>query len=176
MEPALPAFRFHPDPVQSGSIERSDERCRACGRVRGFIYTAGCYCVEDLDRELCPWCIADGTAHAKFDVTFHDMTLPAGIEPAVAEEIEQRTPGFDNLNPFDWPECCGSPMAYGEPAGIAEIRARHPGLEPQLLAAVADRFRDARRMLELLRRDGDPCAHVFSCPVCGGERAIVDST
>src|SRR5262245_57695132 len=107
MEPGLPTFRFHPDPVQSGSIERSSAACRACGQARGWIYVAGCYGKVDLDRALCPWCIADGTAHAKFNTTFHDLQLPSDTDAAIIVEIEERTPGFDNFNPFDWPACCG---------------------------------------------------------------------
>lgn len=180
MAQALPVFRFHPDPVRSGSVERATTACLACGQMRGFVYVAGCYASRDLDRALCPWCIADGTAHARFAVVFHELDLPLATPPAVVAEIEQRTPGFATLNPFDWPACCGLPMAYREPAGIAEIRCRHPAVEPQLLDAIAIRFscgrRAARRLMQALARDGDPCAHVFSCIVCGTSDAVVDAT
>jgi uncharacterized protein CbrC (UPF0167 family) len=178
MEQALPAFRFHPDPVQSGSIERSPAACRACGRARGWIYVAGCYAEAELDRALCPWCIADGTAHAKFDVTFHDLTLPEDADPEVVQEIEERTPGFANFNPFDWPSCCGAPMVYHEPAGIAEVRARYPQLEPVLTASIGSELglagAAARRFLESLQRDSDPCVHVFAFPRCRALRGPID--
>jgi uncharacterized protein len=178
MEPALPVFRFHPDPVQSGSIERSAAACRACGRARGWIYVAGCYAEAELDRALCPWCIADGTAHAKFDATFHDLVLPADADPEVIREIAERTPGFANFNPFDWPACCGAPMAYREPAGIAEVRARYPALEAGLMESIVHDLRlagdRARRFLESLQRDFDPCVHVFSCPACRALRGAID--
>ncbi|MCP4306259.1 MAG: CbrC family protein [bacterium] len=35
----LPSFRYHPDPIATGSIRPSDEAvCRRCSRNRGFIY------------------------------------------------------------------------------------------------------------------------------------------
>lgn len=178
MDEALPTFRFHPDPVQSGSVERSGATCRACGRVRGFVYMGPCYGEVDLDGALCPWCIADGNAHAKFATTFHDLTLPDDADPAARAEIEQRTPGFATFNPFAWPSCCGSPMAYLEPAGIAEVRARYRNLEGQLMATIVHDLQlsgcGARQMLESLHRDQEPCVHVFGCGACGSRRGCID--
>jgi len=35
----LPTFRYHPDPLASGSIAASDAACACCNQHRGFIYT-----------------------------------------------------------------------------------------------------------------------------------------
>jgi hypothetical protein len=72
----LPTFRYHPDPVATGSIAASDKPCLACQQVRGFIYTGPVYVEADVDEAICPWCIADGSAHAQFDAEFVDT---AGI-------------------------------------------------------------------------------------------------
>src|SRR6266487_2219862 len=56
-----------PDPRGTGSVTESDARCQTCGAARGYIYTGPIYPIEELDQVLCPWCIADGTAAAKFD-------------------------------------------------------------------------------------------------------------
>lgn len=175
---ALPAFRFHPDPVASGSVARSAATCVVCGQARGHVYTSMTYGERDCDGALCPWCIADGRAHARLGVTFHDLALPDDLDPAIANEIEQRTPGFATFNPFAWLVCCELPMAYLEPAGITEIRARHRELEGQLLAAIVhDLGRSggsAQQLLAELRRDTAPCAHVFNCQACGVRRAHLD--
>jgi uncharacterized protein CbrC (UPF0167 family) len=34
----LPAFRYHPDPVATGSVARSGEACDVCGEERGYLY------------------------------------------------------------------------------------------------------------------------------------------
>jgi len=178
MADALPTFRFHPAPEQSGAVERSPASCRACGRARGWIYTGPCYGETDLDDELCPWCIADGTAHAKFGASFHDMAWPEDTAAADRDEIEQRTPGFATFNPFDWPACCGAPMAYLEPAGIGEVRARHRELEGQLMATIVHELGvsggAARTLLESLHRDHSPSVHVFGCIRCDTRRAHID--
>src|SRR5262245_65284907 len=69
----LPVFRYHPDPLKTGSIVASDATCRACNRSRGYVYAGPVYSKErGLENSLCPWCIADGTAHDRFTAEFTD--------------------------------------------------------------------------------------------------------
>ncbi|MGH7712620.1 MAG: CbrC family protein, partial [Gemmatimonadaceae bacterium] len=89
----LPEFRYHPDPIASGSIVVSSAMCRCCGQSRGYIYDGPVYAGEELTDALCPWCIADGSAHAKFDAAFTDSEAFAVGTPASAvQEIAERTP------------------------------------------------------------------------------------
>ena len=178
MTPALPHFRFHPDPLLSGAVEPSTEPCGVCGQARGFVYTGNCYVEDEFEAQLCPWCIADGSAHRKFGVTFNEVALAPGIDEAAADEIEERTPGLTCFNPIDWPTCCGAPMAYLEPAGHTEIVARHPKLPTTLVPQMAAELRvptgEAMRVFRSLQRDQSPCAHVFRCPTCETVRAAID--
>lgn len=178
MSQPLPSFRFHPDPLQSGSIEPSPKPCGCCGQARGYVYTGPCYVEDDFDTELCPWCIADGKAHRRFGVTFHELEPGPGIDTAIADEIEERTPGFATFNPVAWPSCCGGPMAYLEPAGHTELKARHAELlgrlVPSLEAAMRLPRADAERLVDSLQRDHSPCAHVFRCAECRTSRAEID--
>jgi uncharacterized protein len=96
----VPKFKYHPDPIATGSIGHSDAECRCCGQSRGLIYLGGVYAIEELTDCICPWCIADGSAHAKFDAEFSDATgvgdyvKPSPVSPAIVEEVASRTPGF----------------------------------------------------------------------------------
>jgi uncharacterized protein CbrC (UPF0167 family) len=84
MPEALPVFRYHPDPVRSGSIKESASVCKSCGRARGFIYVGPVYAeADDLDDRFCPWCIADGSAAAKFDAYFTNVEEIADEVPPV---------------------------------------------------------------------------------------------
>src|SRR6185369_459720 len=95
MKMDLPVFRYHPDPIGSGSIVASEDKCRCCGRNRGYIYAISVNAEEELCEAICPWCIADGKAHVKFDATFVDANaFDEAIPESVVEEITQRTPGF----------------------------------------------------------------------------------
>ena len=69
---ALPAFRYHPDPVDTGSVVTSNSRCTVCKERRGFIYSGPVYAEDDLEEAICPWCIANGSAHRSLGATFVD--------------------------------------------------------------------------------------------------------
>lgn len=113
MSSQLPPFRFHPDPVASGSVVASDLCCVCCRKARGYVYTGPVYAERDLDSQLCPWCIGDGKAHAKFDATFVDSeAMEDGVPDSSAEEICERTPGYDAWQSEVWPACCGDAMQY----------------------------------------------------------------
>lgn len=174
----LPTFRFHPDPVQSGAVEASSDVCGACGKARGFVYTGPCYVEDDFDAALCPWCIADGRAFDRFGVTFAEVAPKPGFDLRLAEEIEERTPGLTTFNPIDWPVCCQTPMAYLEPAGHAELLARHADLAATLPATLAAAHGlppgPAQELFASLQRDHAPCAHVFRCLRCATRRAVID--
>ncbi len=90
----LPTFPYHPEPITTGFVERSETECLACGKPRGLIYTGPFYAVEELVEVICPWCIADGTAAAKFDAEFTDVGwgVPDGVPAEVTEAIAKRTP------------------------------------------------------------------------------------
>ena len=175
----LPVFRYHPDPVASGSIVASDAQCACCGKRRGFIYTGPAYCEEGLEDALCPWCIADGTAHEKFDAEFaNSAEFPDDVPSDVVEEITHRTPGFNSWQEGKWLGCCGDAAAFLEPAGYAEIRARYPQLEGALMMYIVHELEisgaAATRFLQGLHRDQGAAAYIFSCRHCDAKPAYID--
>jgi uncharacterized protein CbrC (UPF0167 family) len=167
----LPTFRYHPDPLGSGSVVASGATCRCCGQARGHVYTGPAYAEADLDDALCAWCIADGSAHAQFDVTFVDSEAFGNAVPeAVVQEICRRTPGFNTFQSEQWPDCCQDATAFLEPAGIDDIRARYRELEGAILNHIIYDLEvsggAATRLLASLRRDQSPSAYVFRCRHC----------
>jgi uncharacterized protein len=175
----LPSFRYHPDPLASGSIVVSEATCICCNQQRGYIYTGPTYCEEDVEDALCPWCIADGSAARKFDASFVDPAdFPDGIAPEVIAEIAHRTPGFSAWQSEKWLACCGDAAAFLEPAGHPDIRARYPQLEGTLMMYIVHELGisggAATRMLASLDRDRGPTAYVFACRHCDNKPAYVD--
>jgi hypothetical protein len=73
----LPTFKYHSDPIATGSIIPSDNVCQCCGQNRGFIYVGPVYGAEamGLRDRLCLWCIADGSAHQKYGAEFTDAAV-----------------------------------------------------------------------------------------------------
>ncbi|WP_208533113.1 CbrC family protein, partial [Pseudomonas aeruginosa] len=90
MNPPLPHFRYHPEPLASSSIEASATTCQCCGKARGYVYTGSPYSRHELPPgSLCPWCIADGSAAARYEASFSDdyPLLDAGVAADIVTEV-----------------------------------------------------------------------------------------
>ncbi len=175
----LPTFRYHPDPLASGSIVAGTRACACCRQARGHVYVGPVYAEADLDGALCPWCIASGAAHARLGATFVDSeAFDDSADAACCDEIVERTPGFNAWQPERWPSCCGEPAAFVTPAGIAEIRSRFRYQEGPLMSYIVQELGisggAATRLLESLKRDHGPTAYVFKCLHCDNHPVYVD--
>ena len=170
---ALPTFRYHPDPIGTGSIVPSSDACACCGEARGFVYAGPVYTEAELDNALCPWCIADGSAAEEYDATFVD---PAGIgnygtwdevPPAVIAEVATRTPGFTGWQQERWWTHCGDAAAFLGPADRDELTRRWPGAIPAIREDSAQTDQDWPAYLAALDQERGPTAYVFQCLKCG---------
>jgi uncharacterized protein len=119
---ALPSFRYHPNPLDTGSIMAHEVTCAGSGRARGFMYVGPVYSLHDLDDRLCPWCIADGTAADRFGAEFTDTgwpNVPSDVPPEVIDVVSRRTPGFTGWQQEHWLYHCGDGAAF---LGVADRR------------------------------------------------------
>jgi uncharacterized protein CbrC (UPF0167 family) len=169
--PPLPEFRYHPDPLRTGSVIASPDPCLVCGQARGFLYDGPIYTEHDLTGAICPWCIADGAAAEKYDATFVDSeAFPDAVPSAAIDEITTRTPGYSAWQSEHWPACCGDATVFQGPTGIQELRQRDRTLEGPLMSHIVYNMAisggAASRLLESLNRDKGPTAYVFHCPQC----------
>ncbi|MBN1360333.1 MAG: CbrC family protein [Sedimentisphaerales bacterium] len=170
----LPKFKYHPDPVGTGSVVESDTTCVCCGKRRGYIYVGPVYAVEEYDQCVCPWCIADGSAHEKLDAAFTDEDGIGGygmwdnVSEDVIAEVAYRTPGFCGWQQEQWWTHCGDAALFLGRAGRKELEA----FGPDAIAAVResgghDDGPEWDQILAALDKDGSPNAYVFRCPKCG---------
>src|SRR5436309_610778 len=94
----LPVFRYHADPVSSGSVQESDQECICCREQRGHMYVGPVFAEDEIDEAVCPWCIADGSVHERYGAEFTDAaSVGLGWEEVpteIVEEVAFRTPGF----------------------------------------------------------------------------------
>jgi uncharacterized protein CbrC (UPF0167 family) len=171
---ALPTFRYHPDPVETGHFEESDTKCVCCGKSRGFIYTGPVYARGDYYEQICPWCIADGSAHEKLGATFTDEIGVGGggewdpVPDEVVEEVACRTPGFCGWQQEQWWTHCGDAAQFIGRAGRKELTE----LGPEAIAAIQDSTGlpdgpEWDRFFTALDADGSPTAYLFRCTKCG---------
>jgi uncharacterized protein CbrC (UPF0167 family) len=123
----LPAFKYHPDPIATGSVRRTDDACACCEKPRGFLYRGPVYgkAVSEVRGRLCPWCIADGTAAARYNCSYtSDYGLAkAGLQPQVVMEVTKRTPAFNSWQQQGWEVCCQDACAFYGDATLKELSA-----------------------------------------------------
>lgn len=179
----LPIFRYHPDPIATGSIAAEpDMPCLGCNRIRGYIYKGPVYTEKNfiLNDHLCPWCIADGTAAKLFGATFTDSNEVDGVSDDVRKELEQRTPGFDAWQQEEWLGCCDDAAAFLGVAGKGELERDFPEAVPVVKKYLRRELElskeDAEDFYDGLSKDGEPSAYVFRCLHCKKFVVSVDQT
>ena len=174
----LPLFAYHPDPLGTGSVEASGDRCICCGRERGFIYTAPVYAEEELNEQLCPWCIADGSAAQRFGATYSDAQplILAGVPEAVVEEVTQRTPGYRSWQQDEWQCCCGDACEFhGNPSrdhlGVLDL----PAVEQFMSITRWTPEQWAEFVSDVYEPGGNPAIYHFLCRKCSKHKYGWDS-
>ena len=177
----LPAFRYHPDPLDTGSIVPSDATCRSCGQPRGYVYAPPPAAEEDLQSALCPWCIADGSAARQFDAEFTDPASVGGygqwdeqVSDEIVEEVSRRTPGFSGWQEEKWWTHCGDAAEFLGPAGRQELESRWPQAIEAVRVEAAYDEEQWQEYFQALDRDHGPTAYVFRCLHCGRFGAYSD--
>ena len=167
----LPRFTYHPDPIGTGAITRSAAECPACRRTRGYAYSHTPYALGEHE-DICPWCIADGTAHTKFDATFvaESPLENAGVPQRVVAEVTQRTPGFECWQQERWLACCGDACAFLGDAPADEIRSLDADGFERLEPAAPFEFGEAPEFLSGYEPGGSPSFYKFVCRHCAGVR------
>lgn len=178
---ALPEFRYHPDPVATGAFERLGRDCSVCGQNRGWSYVFGTYGSVDLRDDVCPWCIADGSAAAKFEVVFTEVkpTEEPATDPlpdAVVDEIEHRTPGFSAWQEEQWLFHCGDAAAFLGPVGWEHLE-QHPDAMADVrrrLGASGIGPDDVEILMGALDVDGLATGYLFRCLHCDTHLAYAD--
>ncbi|MBZ5524481.1 MAG: CbrC family protein [Acidobacteriia bacterium] len=168
----LPSFKYHPDPLSTGSVMASDKRCQVCRQPRGFVYTGTIHSISDLET-VCPWCIHDGAAHILFHAEFTALNAVGGYgewEPVpqpVSEEVAFRTPGFSGWQQERWFTHCGDAAAFLGPMGRAELEELGQDAASVICRESGFRGDDWGSYFKSMDRHGGPTAYLFRCLHCG---------
>lgn len=177
----LPVFAYHPDPIATGSVASSDRVCVCCGQARGYVYVGPVYAVEEYAGELCPWCIAEGSAHQKLGASFTDEAGIGGygdwdkVSEQVIETVACRTPGFSGWQQEQWWTHCNDAAQFIGCAGRAELEALGPEASEAIRRNTGLSDSEWERFLRALKKDGSPTAYMFRCRSCGALGGYQDS-
>lgn len=168
----LPSFRYHADPLATGSIVSSDNQCACCGQVRGYIYTGPVYGEDDHENDICPWCIADGSAHDKLGAEFTDVAGVGDygnweeVPAAISEAVAFRTPGFIGWQQERWFTCCKDAACFLGRAGYKELLAQGAGAIEAIRVESQLDGEEWEDYLKGLDKDDQPTAYLFRCLHC----------
>jgi uncharacterized protein CbrC (UPF0167 family) len=172
----LPTFRYHPNPIATGSVVVSNTICKVCGQARGYVYVgsfSGPARADNLQDAICPWRIADGRAHREFDVGFTDRAWICGygdweaVPPSVVEDVACRTPGFIGWQQERWFTHCGDAAEFLGPMGRKELAALGPEAVEAIHQECGYEGQEWQDYYEGLDRKGSPTAYLFRCRHCG---------
>jgi uncharacterized protein len=168
----LPQFTYHPNPLDTGSAVASEGVCQVCGQLRKFVYKGPIYC-ESEPEAVCPWCIADGSAHMKLKAEFVDRDSIGGdkwepVRAEIADAIAYRTPGFSGWQQERWFTHCSDGAEFLGAMGKQELlRAGADAVQ-----AIRDESGYASDEWEqyfdtLNAEHGPATAYLFQCRHCG---------
>lgn len=173
----LPRFKYHPDPVQSGVVKKSGAVCVSCSRARGWIYTGPVYAKDELDRRLCPWCIADGSAAQRFDASFGDVEGLAGqVAADVLDEVLHRTPGYVTWQGERWKSHCGDACECHGDLPRRDLEQLDQAAQAHLRTELQLEAESWARFVKSYRPGGQPAIYLFVCRHCGERQYDVDYT
>jgi uncharacterized protein CbrC (UPF0167 family) len=183
MDEPLPSFRYHPDPLSTGSFKPdADTPCLSCNRLRGYLYTGSVWTEKNfiLDDHLCPWCIADGSAARRFGATFNYTGTLDDVSDEAREEIEMRTPGFHCLAAGSLARLLWRwlPLSW-DLTGAKELREQFAdavglGQAGSSRGLPSCRRRSSKIFWNSLSTEADPTAYIFRCLHCGKYLSYVD--
>ncbi|WP_371749783.1 CbrC family protein [Streptomyces sp. NBC_01283] len=177
MSVGLPFFRYHPDPLASGSIRASADKCVCCDRSTGWIYTASFYTAQEINGNLCPWCIADGSAAERFEGEFSDSYGLDGVSEATLHEVTRRTPGFHAWQDPHWLVHCHDAAAFIGEVGYTELATHPEALEQLRLDLRMSGWHDAAQLERFLTHLGEAATvMLFRCTVCATHLAYTDAS
>lgn len=170
---ALPRFKYHPDPIATGAIEERAIRCQVCDRESRYRYGLPLYAIEDV-ADICPWCIADGSACRKYDGELVDGHILAGLtSPEARDEVAHRTPSYGGAERV-WPEHCGDFCAFIQNARWAHFAPVATELAEDLAALARALHLSHAELVAALGDDGPLSGYLFRCLHCGKHRCHAD--
>ena len=109
----LPSFRYHSDHVIEEVFEKTNRVCECCGESKGYLYQLSMFMVE-ASKDICPWCIKDGSAAKKFQGEFIDTyeLEVADIDKNVIDQVRYQTPSYFSWQQPFWHHHCGDACQY----------------------------------------------------------------
>lgn len=182
----LPVFKYFLDPVGCGSIIESTNECISCKQSRGYVYALSPYAPGDHDEEICPWCIADGSAAKLVEGQFNSAEGVGGygaweiVPEKIVEEVALRTPGFAGIQDEQWFTHCSDAAQFIGYVTTERLVAMGPKIVGEFLESLGegDTYEDyldfGCETLDRMGEEGSMQGYLFKCLHCGCHGGYAD--
>lgn len=169
----LPLFKYHKDPVKTGVVIKKNFKCVCCYQEREYAYTGPVYSTHNgLEDNICPWCIADGSAAKKFEAEF--TTIPADINAVYADgfdlkEFTERTPGYISWQEQEWLIHCGDICEFHGDFSKEDLRKNAVEWKQYVSTTLGLGEQELEEILAHYdpKKGVDPAFYKFVCRNCG---------
>lgn len=163
----LPKFKYHPNPLATGSIQPSEVTCECCGKARGYIYSSVLYAEEEVES-VCPWCISDGSAASNYGGSFVDdyPLRRSGLPEEVIFEVCERTPGYNSWQQEQWQSHCNDACEFHGDAEKSDLESLSGSKLDEFLRKELIEPDFWEQILEGYVKGGSPAVYNFRCRKC----------
>jgi|SRR5690554_1513448 len=169
-EKEIPVFKYHPNPLKTGVIEKRSTTCEVCGEKAEYIYVGPFYAIQEIEK-ICPWCIKNGKAAKKYNGEFQDAASCDKVDKdEYLDELIHRTPGYMGWQQEYWLSHCGDFCAFIGYVGWNEIKSFISELEND----VEDLGYTVENIEKYLRINGHLQGYLFECLHCNKKRLYID--
>jgi len=176
MSETLPFFKYHPNPIETGNLKRSDKMCSCCEQSRGYIYSGPVYSKHNLDKSICPWCIENGSAAEKFGANFNDCLDISVVSDEIITEILERTPGYESWQGNFWVFHCDDGCEFHGDLSKQEAKNLDENAIQRFCAENELDEELGREIIQYYEKGGNPAVYKFMCRHCGEIKLYTDFT
>jgi uncharacterized protein CbrC (UPF0167 family) len=163
----LPIFTYNPHPLKNNCIIKSDKVCQVCNKKIGYIVTSIMATAFDNIYDICPWCIADGSACRKYNGEFvYYIENAKNISKEILDTISCKTVSFPAHQELTWLTHCNDGCefhGFATPADFQSISRE----ERNRLSKVEYLSDIHIKELELEELEELPYCQKFVCIHCG---------
>lgn len=170
----LPRFKYNPVAYDIKVFIHEVGECSVCNEQRSIKYD-GSFSADENPEYICPWCIENGAAAAKYDgsfVDYHGIENPNGLVPrTMLDVVSLRTPSYIAWQQEAWLSHCNEPCAF---IGYADRERIKPLIEELKEDIEVNIGFDPELIYLHLTTDGDIVGYLFQCVNCGKHRLNAD--
>jgi uncharacterized protein CbrC (UPF0167 family) len=170
----LPRFKYNLKPLDNKIIIRRSAVCPVCNKETDYVYEGFFYSEKDIEN-ICPWCIANGEAAAKYNGEFQNTALCENVESSrYIDELIHRTPGYIGWQQEKWLSHCGDFCTFVGYVDGQEILHLLDKLREDLERTKIAYDLTEEELERHLQNNSNLQGYLFKCVICGKLRLAID--